>query len=116
MITVTIWHNENCSKSRNTLTLLKEQNIDIKVVNYLDNPPDYNEIANVLKMLGKTAREIMRTKEEIYLELELDKVNSQDKLIEAMINNPQLIERPIVIRDLKAAIGRPIDNIIELIK
>ncbi|PHS33305.1 MAG: arsenate reductase (glutaredoxin) [Sulfurovum sp.] len=115
MANVTIWHNPRCSKSRNAVTLLEEQGIDAEVVKYLDTPPSKEELVEMLRMLGITARELMRTKEAIYKELGLKEVNDEDALIEAMVENPKLIERPIVIKDGKAAIGRPIENIIELL-
>jgi len=116
MANVTIWHNQRCSKSRNAVALLEEQGIEAEVVKYLDTPPTKAEIVDVLKMLGLSARELMRTKEDIYKELGLKDVSDEDALIDAMLKNPKLIERPIVIKDGKAAIGRPIENIIELIK
>ena len=116
MANVTIWHNQRCSKSRNAVALLEEQGIEAEVVKYLDTPPTKEEIIDVLKMLGLSARELMRTKEDIYKELGLKDVSDEDALIDAMLKNPKLIERPIVIKDGKAAIGRPIENIIELIK
>jgi arsenate reductase len=116
MANVTIWHNPRCSKSRNAVTLLEEQGVEAEVVKYLDTPPSKEEIVDVLKMLGLSARELMRTKEDIYKELGLKDVSDEDVLIDAMVANPKLIERPIVIKDGKAAIGRPIENIIELIK
>ncbi len=116
MSSVTIWHNPRCSKSRNAVTLLEEKGIDADVVKYLDTPPTKEELVEVLKMLGISARELIRTKEAIYKELNLNEETDEDKLIEAMVENPKLIERPIVIKDGKAAIGRPIENIIELLK
>jgi len=116
MDTVTIWHNPRCSKSRNAVALLEEKGVEAEVVKYLDAPPSKEELVDLLKMLGISARELMRTKEAIYKELDLKNENDEDKLIEAMAANPKLIERPIVIKDGKAAIGRPIENIIELIK
>ncbi len=116
MNTVTIWHNPRCSKSRNAVTLLEEKGVDAEVMKYLDTPPSKEELVDLLKMLGISARELMRTKEDIYKELDLKNENDEEKLIEAMAANPKLIERPIVIKDGKAAIGRPIENIIELIK
>jgi arsenate reductase len=116
MNTVRIWHNPRCSKSRNAVTLLEEKGVDAEVVKYLDTPPSKEELVDMLKMLGIGARELMRTKEAIYKELELKNVTDEDALIDAMVANPKLIERPIVIKDGKAAIGRPIENIIELIK
>jgi len=115
MQNVKIWHNPRCSKSRNAAALLEEKGVDAEVVKYLDTPPNREEIVEVLKMLGITARELMRTKEDIYKELGLKDVTDEDKLIDAMAENPKLIERPIVIKDGKAAIGRPIENIIELL-
>jgi len=115
MANVTIWHNPRCGKSRDGLKLLEEKGIDAEVVKYLDTPPTKEELIAVLKMLGITARELMRTKEAIYKELDLKEVTDEDQLIEAMVNNPKLIERPIVIKEGKAAIGRPIQNIIDLL-
>jgi len=116
MNNVKIWHNPRCSKSRNAVTLLEEQGVEAEVVKYLDTPPSKDEIVEVLKMLGISARELMRTKEEVYKELGLKDVTDEETLIEAMVANPKLIERPIVVKDGKAAIGRPIENIIELLK
>ena len=116
MANVTIWHNPRCGKSRDGLKLLEEKGIDTEVVRYLDTPPTKEELVALLKMLGITARELMRTKEAIYKELDLKEVTDEDQLIEAMVNNPKLIERPIVIKEGKAAIGRPIENIVDLIQ
>jgi arsenate reductase len=115
MSSVTIWHNPRCSKSRNAVTLLEEKGIDAEVVKYLETPPSKEELVAVLKMLGISARELMRTKEAIYKELNLKEETDEDKLIDAMVKNPKLIERPIVIKGGKAAIGRPIENIIDLL-
>jgi len=115
MANVTIWHNPRCSKSRNAATLLEEKGVEAEVVKYLDTPPSKEELVEVLKMLGISARELMRTKEAIYKELDLKNENDEGKLIEAMADNPKLIERPIVIKDGKAAIGRPIENIVALL-
>lgn len=112
---VTIWHNPRCSKSRDAATLLEEKGIDAEVVKYLDTPPTKEELITVLKMLGITARELMRTKEDIYKELNLKEVTDEEELIEAMVAHPRLIERPIVIKEGKAVIGRPIENIIDLL-
>ena len=115
MANVTIWHNPRCSKSRNAVTLLEEKGIKADIVKYLDTPPTKEELVALLKMLGISARALMRTKEAIYKELNLKEETDEDKLIEAMVENPKLIERPIVIKDGKAAIGRPIENIIDLV-
>lgn len=116
MSSVTIWHNPRCSKSRDAAKLLEEKGIEAEVVKYLDTPPTKEELIAVLKMLGISARELMRTKEAIYKELNLKEETDEDKLIEAMAANPKLIERPIVIKEGKAAIGRPIENIVALIQ
>ena len=113
---ITVWHNPRCSKSRNTVNLLEERGVEAEVVRYLDTPPTKEEIKEVLKMLGISARELMRTKEAIYKELGLKDVDDEEKLIEAMAEHPKLIERPIVIKDGKAAIGRPIEKVIELLE
>ncbi len=113
---ITVWHNPRCSKSRNTVNLLEEKGIKAEVVKYLDTPPTKEEIKEVLKMLGISARELMRTKEAIYKELGLKDVEDEEKLIEAMVEHPKLIERPIVIKDGKAAIGRPIEKVLELLE
>lgn len=115
MANVTIWHNPRCSKSRNAVTLLEEKGIEADVVKYLDTPPTKEELVAVLKMLGLSARELMRTKEDIYKELNLKEETDEDKLIDAMVENPKLIERPVVIKDGKAVIGRPIEKIIDLL-
>ena len=115
MQNVTIWHNPRCSKSRNAAALLEEKGVEAEVVKYLDTPPSKEEIREVLNMLGITARELMRTKEAVYKELGLKEVEDEETLIDAMVANPKLIERPIVIKDGKAAIGRPIENIIALL-
>ena len=116
MAKVTIWHNPRCSKSRNSMTLLEEKGVDAEVVKYLDTPPTKEELKTLLSQLGMSARELMRTSESIYKELGLKEVEDEEKLIEAMVENPKLIERPVVIKDGKAVIGRPIENVVELLK
>jgi arsenate reductase len=115
MANITIWHNPRCSKSRDSFKLLEEKGIDAEVIKYLDTPPTKEELKEVLKMLGIAPRELMRTKEEIYKELNLKDEDNDEKLIEAMVENPKLIERPIVIKDGKAVIGRPLEKVVELI-
>jgi len=113
---ITIWHNPRCSKSRNSVALLEEKGIEAEVVKYLDEVPSVEELKNMLKMLGmSSARELMRTKEAVYKELNLKEETSEEALLKAMIANPKLIERPIVIKGNKAVIGRPIEKIIELL-
>ena len=110
-----IWHNPRCGKSRDALKLLNEKSIDADVVKYLDTPPSREEIVDVIKMLNIEPRALMRTKESIYKELNLKEETDDEKLIDAMVENPKLIERPVVINGDKAAIGRPIENIIEIL-
>ena len=115
MAKVTIWHNPRCSKSREALALLEENGVESEVVKYLEQNPTKEQIEEVLKMLGISARELMRTKESIYKELGLKEVTDEQKLIEAMVEHPKLIERPIIIKDGKALIGRPPQKVLELL-
>ncbi|MDU4840843.1 MAG: arsenate reductase (glutaredoxin) [Leclercia adecarboxylata] len=115
---VTIYHNPRCSKSRETLTLLKTNGIEPQVVLYLDTPPDADTLRTLLGQLGMaSARELMRQKEELYKELGLaDSALGEDALIQAMVENPKLIERPIVVANGKARIGRPPEQVLEIVK
>ena len=111
----TIYHNPRCSKSRETLALLEQQGISPEVILYLQTPPSNETIKTLLNQLGMaSARELMRTKEDIYKELDLKSETNEDALIEAMTANPKLIERPIVIHNDKAKIGRPPESVLEL--
>ena len=105
---VTIWHNPRCSKSRTTLQLLTDRGVETQVVEYLKTPPTEAEIKKVLQWLDMTPRDLMRQKESLYEELGLQNQDlDSDALVHAMAAHPILIERPIVIRDQKAVIGRP---------
>ena len=107
-----IYHNTRCSKSRATLAILEQNDVDFEVVNYLDTPPNEQELKAILKDLGISARDLMRRGESKYKELGLsDKLLSEDHLIKAMLESPILIERPIVRTDKGVAIGRPPENI-----
>jgi arsenate reductase len=107
-----IYHNTRCSKSRATLAILEQNDVDFEVVNYLDTPPNEQELKAILKDLGVSARDLMRRGESKYKELSLsDKSLSEDHLIKAMLESPILIERPIVRTDKGVAIGRPPENI-----
>ncbi|QKN80925.1 arsenate reductase (glutaredoxin) [Scandinavium goeteborgense] len=114
---VQIYHNPRCTKSRETLALLKDNGVEPDVVLYLDTPPDAATLKNLLKMLGMTsARELMRQKEDLYKELNLaDSALSESALLEAMIAHPKLIERPIVVKEGQARIGRPPEQVLEII-
>ena len=114
-MSVTIYHNPRCSKSRQTLQLLQDNNIEVQVVEYLKNTPDMAAMQTLLKQLDMTAQQLMRNKETIYKELALnDPKHSETHLIQAMIDNPKLIERPIVVNGDKAKIGRPPEQVLEL--
>ncbi len=111
----TIWHNPKCSKSREALKLLEEKGDDYTVVKYLEETPSRSEIEALLKKLGISARELMRTKEELYKELGLAEVEEEAKLIDALAQHPRLIERPILIEGNRAVIGRPVEKVIEFL-
>jgi arsenate reductase len=112
----TIYHNPRCSKSRQTLQLLTERGADAEVINYLDTPPSHAELDRILGLLGLEPRELMRHKEAEYTELGLDDpALSRAALIEAMVQHPRLIERPIVIRGTRAVIGRPPEKVLEIL-
>jgi len=116
MSQVVIWHNPRCSKSREALKIVQESGLESEVVKYLEETPSKEDIKKVLSMLGMSARELMRVKEDIYKELNLKEESDEEKLIEAMAANPKLIERPVVIKDGKAALGRPPQNIEDFLK
>jgi arsenate reductase (glutaredoxin) len=110
-----IWHNPKCSKSREALKLLEEKGEPFEVFKYLDTPPSRDEIVALLGKLGVSARELMRTKEDLYKELGLANVNDEAKLIDVLFDHPKLIERPILIDGNRAVIGRPVEKTIEFL-
>ncbi len=111
-----IYHNPRCSKSRQTLQLLQENQVEPEIIEYLKTPPSKEELEQLLEMLGLEPRQLMRTKEKEYKEQGLDNPDlDRDALINAMLNTPKLIERPIVIKDGKAAIGRPPEHVLEIL-
>ena len=114
-MTATIWHNPRCSKSRQTLQLLRDRGYDPQVVDYQKTPPSTDEILEVLKLLGLKPIELMRTKEAVFKELQLSKSDDDETLVEAMRNYPILIERPIVMNEGKAAIGRPPESVLPIL-
>jgi len=112
----TIYHNPRCSKSRQTLQLLQENNIEPEVVLYLETPPDAATLKALLGKLGIGARDLLRKGEDDYQALNLkDAGLSDDDLIQAMVSHPKLIERPIVVKGDKAVLGRPPENVLELV-
>ncbi len=116
MSTVTIWHNPRCSKSRQALALLEEHGTDAEVVKYLETAPSAETIRAVLNKLQIPARDLMRTKEELYRELGLKEVTDEEALIAAMAAHPKLIERPVVIMGDKAVIGRPPEKVVDFVR
>lgn len=108
-----IYHNPRCSKSRQTLELLNDRGVEADVVEYLETPPDAATLGNILDMLGLEPRELMRSNENEYRELNLDDASlTRAQLIAAMVEHPRLIQRPIVIHGGKAALGRPPEQVL----
>ncbi|NDO79426.1 arsenate reductase (glutaredoxin) [Citrobacter sp. NCU1] len=116
--TVKIYHNPRCSKSRETLSLLKSNGVEPDVVLYLESPADAATLRELLRMLGmSSARELMRQKEDLYASLNLaDSQLSEAALIQAMVENPKLMERPIVVANGQARIGRPPEQVLDIVR
>ena len=112
-----IYHNPRCSKSRQALALLKEQGVDVNVVNYLNEPPSIKELRIICTTLKIHPLEITRTKEDLFkkLKLSIDDKRSDDAWYKILKENPTLIERPIVIHRGKVALGRPPENILKIL-
>ncbi|HIP53540.1 MAG TPA: arsenate reductase (glutaredoxin) [Chromatiales bacterium] len=111
-----IFYNPRCSKCRQTLKLLEEKGEKPEIVEYLKTPPDRKTLEGVLDLLGLEPRDLMRKKEAEYKENDLDDPSlTRDQLIDAMIAHPKIIERPIVIKDGKAAIGRPPERVLDIL-
>lgn len=112
-----IYHNPRCSKSRETLGLLEQRGLQPEIIKYLETPPDADQLKILLSQLGmSSARELMRTKEAEYQTLGLSEVTDEDALIAAMIAHPKLIERPIVVNNGKAALGRPPEQVLDILE
>lgn len=113
---ITIYHNPRCSKSRATLAILEEKALNPTVIKYLDQAPSTEQLSHILSLLGLQARELMRQGEAAYKENQLDDPTlSEAALIEAMVANPILIERPIVLANGQARIGRPPESVLEIV-
>jgi arsenate reductase len=113
---VQILHNPRCSKSRATLQLLHDKGIDPEIIQYLDTPPDADQLSSILSKLDLRPRDLMRKGQSEYMEMGLDSEQLSDKqLIAAMLKAPILIERPIVLANGKAAIGRPPESVLEIL-
>ena len=115
-MSVTIYHNPRCSKSRQTLALLEQRGIKPKVIEYLATPPTESELRHLLKLLGMRPRDLLRQKEEEYKQAQLDDPDVSDtQIIRAMVKHPRLIERPIVVAGGKAALGRPPESVLKIL-
>jgi arsenate reductase len=115
-MTIRIFHNPRCSKSRATLALLQERGIEPEISLYLESPPDADELGAILQKLGLTARELMRKGEAKFREQGLaDESLTEQQLIAAMVANPRLIERPIVLANGRAAVGRPPESVLDIL-
>jgi arsenate reductase len=115
-MSVKIYHNPHCSKSRQTLDLLKRNGVEPEIVQYLETPPTVEELDNVLTLLNMEPRDLMRKKEAEYTEAGLDNQElDRAALIAGMVANPRVIERPVVLANGKAAVGRPPESVLEII-
>jgi arsenate reductase (glutaredoxin) len=113
---IRIYHNNRCSKSRATLALLEQRGVPVEVINYLESPPSAAELKRLLGQLGISARQLLRTGEEDYKALRLDDAAlDEEALITAMVTHPKLIERPIVVANGKAALGRPPEAVLAIL-
>jgi arsenate reductase len=113
---IQIYHNPRCGKSRNCLDFVEKTNQEFEIIPYLTETPTFEELKSLLKKLSLEPLELVRTKEKIWIENYKDKSLNNDQIIEAMIHNPILIERPIVIKDGKAIIGRDLDKVASFLK
>ena len=116
MSEVTLYHNPRCSKSRQALELLRERNVEPEIVEYLKTPPSIDELDRILRMLELEPRELMRRKESVYRDLALDDESlDRHSLLQAMVEHPILIERPIAIANGRASLGRPPENVLDVL-
>ena len=116
MMTISILHNPRCSKSRQALQILREKGVEPNIIEYLNTPPSEQAMDNILRLMGKEPREVMRRKEPEYREQELDNPDlTREQLIAAMVATPKLIERPIVVGNGKAALGRPPEDVLKVL-
>ncbi len=115
-MTLKIYHNPRCSKSRQTLQILQDKGAAPEVIEYLKQPPTRAELVDILKGLGLKPRELMRQGEAEYKEAGLDDpALTDDQLIQAMLDHPKLIERPIVVKDGQVVIGRPPERVLDIL-
>lgn len=115
MPTVILYHNPDCSKSRATLDLLRSHGVEPTVIDYLKTPPTMSELKTILNELGLRARDLVRTGEDVFRALDLDRIDNDEAVLHAMVENPILIERPIVRAGGRAVIGRPPEAVLEIL-
>jgi len=117
MTDVTLYHNPLCSKSRAVLALLEENDVDLDIVYYMDNPPDVKQLKSLLRKLGLGVRDVLRRSEEDYETLGLDDDDLADEIVlDLLAKHPQLLQRPIVVIGNKAIIGRPPERVLTFIE
>jgi arsenate reductase len=115
-VRLVIYHNPSCSKSRETLQILENSNLSPTIVEYLENPPTRQELKKIIEMLGISARDLLRTTEQIYADAKLDReALSEDEIIASICQYPALLQRPIVVSGDRAVIGRPPARVLEII-
>jgi arsenate reductase len=112
---IQIYHNPRCGKSRNCLAFIQESEKEYEIINYLQETPSFEELHALIKNLDLEPIQLVRQKEKIWIENYKDKQLSEDEIIQAMISNPILIERPIVVIGNKAIIGRELDKVADFI-
>lgn len=112
---IQIYHNPRCGKSRECLAFLKDSNKEFEVISYLENPPTFEELTEILKKLNFKPIQLVRVKEKIWIENYKGKDLNDSQIIEAMVSNPILIERPIVITKYKAIVARPLEKVNEIL-
>jgi arsenate reductase len=113
---IQIYHNQRCGKSRNCLLALEDSNKEFEIINYLITPPTVDQLKDLLQKLNFSPIELVRQKEKIWIENFKGKTLTEDEIILAMIENPILIERPIVVKGNQAIIGRDLDNVIPFLQ
>ena len=116
MTSVTIYHNPRCSKSRQTLELLQARRLDINIVRYLESPPDAATLKDIIRQLGVSAMDIVRTGEDEYKTSGLSGESTEDEVISAIVTLPKLLQRPIVVSAGRARIGRPPESVLEILQ
>ncbi|MCW8949343.1 MAG: arsenate reductase (glutaredoxin) [Sedimenticola sp.] len=115
-MSVKIYHNPQCSKSRQTLQIIRDEGVDAEIIEYLKTPPSRDELIGLLDGLGLEPRQLMRQGEAEYQQAGLDNPElTRDQLIQAMLDYPRLIERPIVVKDGKVIIGRPPERVLDIL-